>query len=101
MVPSLPFFRRIWMPKIVKKINPVAVRYIKLGEGGRWEQECVGEGIIRFGFWTGQASLFKLCLSGSWEEVREYHLDAKRTKGNSTRATNETKVFFEDPGNTL
>ena len=25
------------------------VRYIKLGEGGRWEKECLDKGIIRFG----------------------------------------------------
>ena len=31
-------------------INPARVRYIKLGGGGSWEQECLEKGIIRIGF---------------------------------------------------
>jgi hypothetical protein len=38
------------------QIAPQAVRYIKLGEGGLWEAECLARGIIRFGFGSFQPS---------------------------------------------
>jgi hypothetical protein len=30
-------------------ISPTQVRYIKLGEGGSWEAECLEKRIVRFG----------------------------------------------------
>jgi hypothetical protein len=37
--------------KILHKIRPTKVRYIKLGEGGEWEKECIeGNGTLRIGF---------------------------------------------------
>lgn len=38
-----------------RSISPKAVRYIKLGEGGKWEKECIAKHILRFGFDTGKS----------------------------------------------
>lgn len=51
-------------PQIFKEINPVKVRYIKLGEGGRWEKECLEDGVVRFGFGSANAQRLPLCREG-------------------------------------
>jgi hypothetical protein len=52
-------------------INPARVRYIKLGGGGSWEQECLEKGIIRIGFGTAGGDRFALCQSGGVCQVVE------------------------------
>jgi hypothetical protein len=82
-------------------IHPGRVRYIKLGEAGRWEKECVEKGIIRYGFDSGTAERFPLCLERRWAELNQTFIRDGKTKGTATRNTNETRLFFEDDGNTL
>jgi hypothetical protein len=41
-------------------IRPAQVRYIKLGAGGEWEDECIAKGIIRFGFGSKRPERFPL-----------------------------------------
>jgi hypothetical protein len=83
------------------RITPKRVRYIKLGEGGKWEKECIAEGIIHFGFGSGTAERYKLCRAGRWHELTDTFLAEAKTKGTATRFTNETRHFFEDDGSTL
>lgn len=40
--------------------------FIKLGEGGRWESECLKAGTLRFGY---QEIPHEACVSGNWSEV--------------------------------
>ncbi len=82
-------------------IHPARVRYIKLGEGGRWEQECLEKGIIRFGFGSSNAVRFPLCRAGRWDDLTDSFLAEGKTKGTATRFTNETRLFFEDDSSTL
>jgi hypothetical protein len=77
------------------------VRYIKLGEGGLWELECLKEGVIRFGFGSASAERFPLCLAGKWEELTSSFISEGKDKGTATRFTNETRIFFEDTGSIL
>ena len=51
--------------KVLAETHPAQVRYIKLGEGGHWEKECIEKGIVRFGFGSANAERFPLCRSGS------------------------------------
>jgi hypothetical protein len=51
-------------------IQPADVRYIKLGEGGSWERECLDQSIIRFGFGSANEDRFPLCRAGKC--VRDY-----------------------------
>jgi hypothetical protein len=46
------------------EIQPSRVRYIKLGDGGRWEQECLDKRIIRLGFGSSRVDRFHLCDAG-------------------------------------
>ena len=82
-------------------VRPSRVRYIKLGEGGGWEKECLKENIIRFGFGSGRAKRFQLCRARQWDELTKSFVKAGRGSGTATRSTNEVKLFFEDDGSTL
>ena len=82
-------------------INPKTVRYIKLGEAGHWEKECVEKGIIRFGFGSGKKDRYEMCRAGKWQALTKSFLSAGRSQGTATRFTNETRRFFEDKGDTL
>ena len=82
-------------------ISPNRVRYIKLGEGGRWERACVEDSTIRIGFGTEQAERFALCQAGRWDDLAASFIAEGRSKGTATRFTNEMRLFFEDDGSTL
>jgi hypothetical protein len=84
-----------------KTISPSRVRYIKLGEGGRWEQECLAKGIIRIGFGSADLGRFALCRAGQWEKLADSFITEGKDKATATRSTNELRLFFEDDGATL
>jgi hypothetical protein len=83
------------------EIRPSQVRYIKLGEAGRWDKECIAKGIVRFGFGSAKPTRFALSSAGKWSELTKDFMVSGRDKGTATRFTNETKQFFEDAGATL
>jgi hypothetical protein len=82
-------------------LRPKRVRYIKLGEGGRWERECREKGIIRFGFGSAKNDRFALCRAGKWDALTDLFIASEKSKGTATRFTNECRRFFEDDGSTL
>ena len=77
------------------------VRYIKLGEGGSWEKECLEKKIVRYGFGSANAERFPLCMNGQWKKLKRSFLAEGKNEGTATRFTNETRLFFEDDGSTL
>lgn len=83
------------------RIAPQSVRYIKLGEGGLWEAECVKHGIVRFGFGSSHPDRFEQCARRDWSALREGFLAEGKTASTATRFTNEIRTFFEDRGDTL
>lgn len=85
----------------VHPVEPQLVRYIKLGEGGSWEAECIDRGIIRFGFSTARGDRYAMCREGRWADLTASFIAENRGPGTATRFTNETKLFFEDKGRTL
>ena len=87
--------------KVTALIRPNRVRYIKLGEAGSWEKECLADGIIRFGFGSSTKERFPLCHSGRWDDLTKSFRAEGKTKGTATRFTNETRLFFEDDGSML
>ena len=77
------------------------VRYIKLGEKGHWEKECLEKGIIRFGFDSCRPDRFLFCRDRRWDELKRSFLAEGRDKGTAERFTNETQKFVEDDGSIL
>ncbi len=49
--------------------EPVAVRYIKLGENGKWATNALEQGTIPFGY---RSVDHRACLAGNWDEVRRH-----------------------------
>ena len=83
------------------RVAPASVRYIKLGRNGRWENECIKKGIVRFGFDSSTAERFPLCLAGKWTALKKSFVVSGKDRGTATRFTNETRLFFKDQGSTL
>jgi hypothetical protein len=79
-------------------IRPKDLRYVKLGTGGEWERECLEKGIVRYGFTAANAERFALCRAGRWDQLAESFVAEGKDKATTTRFTNETRFFFEDPG---
>ena len=70
------------------------IRFIKLGEKGRWEKECI-EGTkpcIRLGFNTGHHAQ---SLAGNWQILTDYWRNVERkTPGKTTEFLNQVKAFY-------
>ena len=77
-------------------IAPASVRYIKLGEGGRWEGESIRDGILRFGFGSGDPISLEMCRARRWEDVAtSWRDDGEKSASTATRFTNETRFYYE------
>lgn len=81
--------------------DPKSVRYIKLGEGGKWERDCLDRNIIRFGFGSARPERFAICKAGDWKKLNASFIAEGKNPGTATRFVNETRLFFEDDGSTL
>ncbi len=80
------------------RINPAEVRFIKLGRGGAWEQDCI-EGSspsIRFGF---DSPHHRACVAGDWQTVEAYWKE--RDPREATKIINQTKAFYTLGDDTL
>ena len=50
--------------------------YIKLGQGGEWEKNCIeAEGTIRLGFIEAD---HEVCLSGDWGSISQYYKNVEK-----------------------
>jgi hypothetical protein len=76
------------------RISPKSVRYIKLGEGGAWEKGCIEQGLLQFGFDSGNPETLQWAAEGRWGELAASWRTVK-SQGTATRFTNETRFFFE------
>ena len=78
-----------------------SIRYIKLGEKGRWATKCFEENILRFGFHTGMQNINELCINAKWDEVHSYWIERGASLSTATIYTNQIRSYFEDTGKTL
>lgn len=83
------------------KINFPQARFIKLGQKGKWEKDCI-EGsspCIKLGFCS---NLHRESLAGDWDTVRRYYLTKeKKTEGKATEFANQVRAFYEATEQTL
>lgn len=74
------------------------IYYIKLGEQGAYEKECINGGYLRLGFNSRQ---HQESLNGEWDKVWDYwDKEKKGKKGVATRYVNQIKAFYELPDTT-
>lgn len=76
------------------RIAPKSVRYIKLGEGGAWEKDCIEQGLLQFGTDSGNPETLQWAAEGRWSELAA-SWRAVKSQGTATRFTNETRFYFE------
>lgn len=75
------------------QITPEKIRFIKLGEGGEWEQSCIHEGTIRLGYHSPH---HHDSLIGNWNKVRKFWLTIRKgNEGAATRDINQIRDFYE------
>jgi hypothetical protein len=85
----------------IPRIAPEKVRYIKLGERGRYEAECETSSTVRIGYGTAGIERFALCAAGDWAGVRESFITEGKAKGTAKGIARQLRDFFEDSGSTL
>src|SRR6476660_2978218 len=76
------------MAQMNKKVDATEVYFIKLGRGGRWEEECLRDGILRFGY---DDASHKDCEAGNWDAVHQYYL--KHRDNNKGTASSDTTLL--------
>ncbi|MEJ0050052.1 MAG: restriction endonuclease [Methylovirgula sp.] len=72
--------------------------FIKLGEKGEWESECLRDGTLRFGY---HATPHNLCLDDDWAAIRQIWMEKRGNRGVATRDVSQIRTFYEAPSDTL
>lgn len=75
----------------IHSIQPLEVRYIKLGRGGAWFERCIADGVIEFGH---RAVPHALALGGR-AAVDAFLVDQGRTPGKAKDFAREVHDFYE------
>jgi Restriction endonuclease len=78
--------------------EPGAIRYIKLGENGKWASKALEQGIIPFGY---RLIDHHSCLVGDWDEVRRKLIGMGRTAQGASQGLRELREFYDLPADTL
>jgi hypothetical protein len=82
------------------------VRYIKLGAGGAWSDQCIATRTLRLGFWTGDPDIFSASILRNWSVVEK--LLRERRQAGTNRLIKSVKndlrqvrEVFGDDGTTV
>lgn len=73
------------------KITPKQIRYIKLGDGGRWAEESLRDGTLSFGY---HSISHDICEQKDWDKVWGL-LSMRKSKGAQTAGVTEVRTFYE------
>jgi hypothetical protein len=73
-------------------LSPSALRYIKLGQGGRWEAASLDGRRIDWGLSTDP---HEQALAEDWEGVRQHYLAEGLPPATATAYVNETRAFYD------
>ncbi len=84
----------------MRKNNPKKILFIKLGEGGRYEKDCIEkDNTIRLEYSSVD---HELCLKGQWDKVHRHFTDKLETKNFvASSHTNQIRQFYEEGEDTL
>ena len=82
------------------KIKATKVLFIKLGEGGKYEKDCIENNqTLRLGY---REVDHKLCINQNWDKVHDYFTTEENSKTFvATSHTNQIKQFYEEDEKTL
>ena len=74
------------------QVSAKNVRYIKLGQNGRWAKRSIDNGEIHFGY---RGIPHELCAGGSWAEVERVLAPMRNSPGAVTSGVREVRDFYE------
>jgi hypothetical protein len=78
---------------IAEPISPSRALYIKLGQNGEWEHDCITrQQTLRLGY---REVPHNLCLRGKWDQVQEELKAKNNDSGVATRHANQIRLFYE------
>jgi hypothetical protein len=85
---------------IMTKIRPTKILFIKLGEGGKYEKDCIeNDQNLRLGY---RAVDHQLCINQNWASVHKYFTTEENSKTFvATSHSNQIKQFYEEGEDTL
>jgi hypothetical protein len=72
-------------------IQPSHIRYIKLGDGGRWAHQSLSEGVLSFGY---HSIPHEVCERKDWDRVWNL-LSDRKSEGAQTAGVTEVRAFYE------
>lgn len=83
----------------MKRFDPKAVRYIKLGPGGRWVARCFDRGELHFGY---PGVPHELCQVGDWDGVVRHFTEGHgKSLAKARDAAREIRDFYTLGGDCL
>jgi hypothetical protein len=82
----------------MKSITARQILYIKLGEGGIWESQCIEDGTLRIRY---RELPHEICERGEWPEAVALARSWSKDQGAATRHVNQVRQFYEAPADTM
>ena len=83
---------------IDQKISATAIRYIKLGPKGRYEQAALKDGRLYLGYHEVPD---EIGISGNWDAVAQIYLDQNLKPSVASNHARQVKDFYEEPESCL
>lgn len=80
------------------KISARAVKFIKLGGGGKFERDALKDNRLYLGY---HVALSDVCANGDWETVRQIFADAGNKPFVASNHVRQVKEFYEQPDDCL
>jgi hypothetical protein len=79
-------------------VRATDAKYIKLGEKGTWEHQCIEDGTLRLGY---RYVPHDLSVSGDFEGVRQHFLGRGFKAGIATNHANQVRDFYTATNDTM
>lgn len=77
------------------RLEATSTHYIKLGRGGEWAAQAIGEGVLRFGY---RELPHDLCVAGDWDGAREaWRAHRGGNDAVLTSDMNQARTFYTAP----
>jgi hypothetical protein len=82
------------------EIKPKKILFIKLGQRGMYEQECIEtDQCLKLGY---RSVKHEACMKGDWDLVYKYFIETENSKSFvATSHTNQIRQFYEEGEETL
>lgn len=72
--------------------------YIKLGQAGEWEKDCIREGTLKLGY---RELNHELCQESDWLSIEQQAQAIAKGQGAARRHVSQVRQFYEAPASTL